>query len=261
MLRLRANLPVSWIGVDTMRVGVQDPAVALRVTDDEARAIVAMREGLSKSELVRSVGRVRANEIVTALSECFDATSPEITRIRVSGKTPIATPLRMLVRDAHLAAGIETATVLMPVTMWKMGDKTWQRYLINDRLCLPVVVGDRYVTFGPLWRGDGNLCWRCANPSPPHPLPLPDDAAGAIRFDPLETAVVLGCAGEVLRRLQRGELAIGEEASLDRHDGQVTWRQVPPLATCPCQADLFAPKSLQGIEKADADCVPTRQIA
>ena len=261
MLRLRANLPVSWIGVDTMRVGVQDPAVALRVTDDEARAIVAMREGLSKSELVRCVGRVRANALIDALAECFDTATPEVTRVRVSGKIPIALALRDLVRDSHLTAGIDTATVLMPVTMWKMGDKTWQRYLITDRLCLPVVVGDRYVTFGPLWRGDGNLCWRCANPNPPHPLPLPDDAASAIRFDALETAMVLGCAGEVLRRLQRGELAIGQEATLNRQNGLVTWRQVQPLATCPCRADLFGPQSRPEIETADAGCAPTRQIA
>lgn len=261
MLRLKRNLPVSWIGVQTLRIGVQEPAVALQVTDDDARAIVAMREGISKAELVRAVGRNRADELIESLAGCFDSSTPTPLRVRIAGKLPLAESLRVLVRSAHVASGAEAATLLMPVTMWRLTDKTWQHYLVSDRQCLPVIVGDKRVTFGPLWHGNRSACWRCANPTPPHPLPLPVDTDGAIRLDAFEVATVLGCAAEVLRRVQTGALSLGDEALLDRETGAVTWRHVEPLATCPCQADLSAPAEQQGSEREREDSAPTQRIA
>ena len=262
MLRLKQRLPLTWTGLTTLRVGVQDPAVTLEVTDEEARAISKMREGITKAALVKAAGRKRAAELVKTLQHLLDDTQEEIEhRIRVTGTTPLADGVRRLVKHARMGSGSEHATVLVPVVPWRLEERSWQRYLTGARPCLPVVVGDQQVTIGPLWEPGVSACWRCAHPISPHPVPLPDESRFALALRPLEEAVVIGVMAEALRRLRTGELVAGDEAVFDRETRQVSWRHVAPDAQCPCQFDLLARSGAEGTVMDHGDCGRTQLIA
>ena len=256
MLRLKQRLPITWTSPTTLRVGVEPPAVELAVSDDEARAINAMREGTSKAALTRAVGRRRAAELLLALGPLLETGERTMPRVRVSGESSLADAVRALVRGARVSSGSDPATVLMPVCDWRVSERMWQRYLATERTCLPVVVGDQTVTVGPLWDPPASACWKCAHPSPPHPLPLPEESALAVRLDALEEALVVGCAAEVLRRLRDGSMQPGEEAVLHREHGSVSWRRVEPDPECACRFELSELPAIGGTSKEPSDCAP-----
>ena len=259
MLKLKQRLPLTWTSPTTLRVGVEHPSADLTVSDDEARVITAMREGVSRAQLTRAAGRRRSAELLMALGPLLDTSACTLPRIRVTGDSELASAVRDLVRRARVSSGAEPATVLVPVCDWRLSDRMWQRYLSAERTCLPIIVGDQTITVGPYWQPPVSACWKCAHPAPPHPLPLPEESALATRLDPLEASLVVGCAAEALRRLRDGRLHPGDEAVLQREDGSVTWRRVEADPACACRFELQESQDSAGTAMPPADCDLTPQ--
>ena len=204
VLRLVSDLPLVWRTPSSLQFGSDEPVVVLEnVTDGEDRLLTTLSAGISPTGyamLARSLGvpdddadALLAHLAPVLVGDAADA----LPRAAVLGDSPLARSVGALLRSADVLASPEESAIVVLVADWVLAPADHLAWLNRDVPHLPVVVGERTVTVGPLVEPGDGPCLYCVQ-------------LARLDADPAWNAVatqLLGRRGRVVGDLERTEAA------------------------------------------------------
>jgi len=274
-IRLDPRLPLVWRTPDSLQIGVDRPPVVLTaVSRLDERLLDALRHGISRGGL----DMIAATEGATPaqVTQLLDLVRPALVPPRDPGVAapdpdgasagrhprtgPVAVvgvgPTAQLVADALVRAGhgvrrphpaedADPRTALaVVVAHFAIAPAVYGRWSREDVPHLPVVLGDRQATVGPLVEPGRTVCCYCldlarrdADPAWPAMATqlLGRDSGSDAGLVPAELAAL--AARPVDRLLTGGGNALdGHQVVLDVRTGRLTRRASRPHPLCGCRA-------------------------
>lgn len=247
-LRLDPAVPLVWRTTTTLQLGGLHPlAVFPDVSHDDELLLAALRRGTTRAGLqaIADVRRMPSGAAEGMLERVRDGLVPEHRRpdaAVVVGEGRFAELLDAALRSDGrdpVPGRVRLAVLVAPWLVLPADAAVWLR---RDVPHLPIVLGDRTVTVGPLVRPGETPCLHClelaridADPAWPavagQLLALPAPEPGA-----LATAHALSLAARTVLRALGGEEPSGRQTVLDTVTGSVgerTWSRHPE---CRCAA-------------------------
>jgi bacteriocin biosynthesis cyclodehydratase domain-containing protein len=264
VLKVRTGVPLVWRSPRSLQFGVDTPLVVLDDLDDGAERLVsALVGGISRSGLdmmARTLG-VDAVELLARLAPVLEPVlgpvlepvlEPELEpavmpAVVVTGSGPLADELRTMLRQQGvLAESGQLPELVAVVADWVIAPDDHGRWLRRDVPHLPVVVGDRGVTIGPLVEPGSGPCLYCVQLTRTDSDPAWPAIASQLwgRPAPPLSRIALGeAAARTAREIQArltaespGRGAAATSLHLDARDGAVSSRVWRPHAACRCAA-------------------------
>ena len=170
VLRLAGDLPLLWRTPSSVQFG-SDPAVVVLddVSDGEDRLLAALAVGVSATGydmLARSLGVAveRAHALLDAVAPALvEEVAVPRGRVAVLGASGLARAVAGLLAAEGVLAGPEEAEVVVLVADGVVAPADHTRWLNRDVPHLPVVVGERAVTVGPLVEPGLGPCLYCVH--------------------------------------------------------------------------------------------------
>lgn len=170
VLRLAEDLPLLWRTPTSVQVGSDEPAVVLDdVAEGEDRLLAALAAGVSETgfAMLAESGGVdagRADALLAALTPVLvGRRPPSRPGAGVLGDSPLARGIAGLLSASDAFTGPDDANLVVLVADWVLAPADHLRWLNRDVPHLPVVVGDRSVTIGPLVEPGVGPCLYCVH--------------------------------------------------------------------------------------------------
>lgn len=170
VLRLDPSLPLLWRTPTSVQFGTDEPVVVLEdVTEGEDRLLATLGAGISATGygmLARTLG-VSAEAAGALLEAVAPLLATEETvalgRVAVMGDSVLARSVAGLLSSRGVVGSPEEAALVVLVADWVVTPADHGRWLNRDVPHLPVVVGERTVTVGPLVEPGFGPCLYCVH--------------------------------------------------------------------------------------------------
>jgi len=226
VLRLDPRWPLLWRSPSSVQFGSDEPAAVLHeVSEAEDRLIATLAAGISESGfamLAESLGVTpdRSQALLDVVEPVLAREAESPSRVAaVLGDSALARSVASLLSSAHALGSPDDAAVVVLVADWVVAPADHLPWLNRDVPHLPVVVGERAITVGPLVEPGTGPCLYCV-----HLARVDDDAAWLAIATQL-----LGRAGREVGALEVADAAVfTARRVLDRLRGGgvtgVSWR-------------------------------------
>lgn len=202
VLRLDPGLPMLWRSPTSVQFGADEPAAVLsEVTEGEDRLLAALAAGVSETGFAMladslGVSAERSQALLEALAPVLareTALPPQVAA--VLGDGALARAIAGLLSASDALGSVEDAALIVLVADWVVSPADHLRWLNRDVPHLPVVVGDRGATVGPVVEPGVGPCLYCVH-------------LARVDEDPAWTAIatqLLGRAGRAVGALEAAE--------------------------------------------------------
>lgn len=203
VLRLVPDLPLLWRTPSSVQFGSEPVVVLDDVSEGEDRLLATLAAGISETGFAMLAGTLGVSPEASAA--LLDALGPVLVtdvetspaRVAVLGDSALARSVAGLLSSVGVLGSPEEAAVVVLVADWVVAPADHTRWLNRDVPHLPVVVGERAVTVGPLVEPGLGPCLYCV-----HLARVDEDAAW-----PAVAIQLLGRAPREVASLQVAEVA------------------------------------------------------
>lgn len=246
-LRLDPDIPLVWRTTTSLQLGGLAPvAIFPEVSRDEELLLAALRRGVTRDGLgaIGAVGRMPPGAVDEMLARVGQALIPDpgAPAALVVGDGPLARALDGALRASGRVPSPGRARLAVLVAPWLVLPADAAVWLRRDVPHLPVVVGDRIVSVGPLVHPGTAPCLHCVErhrlDEDPTRVAVAAQLLGlpAPNLGPLAMAHALSLAARVAVDALEDRAAPGLELRVDTGTGAVSERVWAPHPECRCAA-------------------------